>query len=135
VPGLGILLKDLSHSQLALEALSLGAVLYCELPSLPCGDSPLAVFPSCDAYSHDGALLATSLRTARKALAWGHPRCGFYVTDLEWLGGNLPWADLGPYRRMDVICRCEDHAAEVSRAFNRDVLVVDGPGGLLEWAR
>lgn len=119
----GFLLESLASSQLAFFAASQTAerpppgmeevILFYEEMALPCVMPHCPCMQAVDSFGYPGALVATSLSTARKAARAVSPRLAlFYVWDLEWQRGRspLPWGELHrAYTCLPLVARSHEH--------------------------
>lgn len=131
----GVLLKDLSSSQLAF--LTIGglnkiadsskddAIAFVKHMARPCAPIHFACLNMCEAIVFDGLLISTDIDTATFALNI-NTNCKriFYVWDLEWLRKKKDFlSNVKVYRdeRMTLVARSEEHAKLIENYCNRKV--------------
>jgi len=138
---LAFAVHDLGPSDLSLRLLTEGnrwvqegvgndlAVFYQEAARPPL--TPF--FSSChlaEGWAYDGAVVATSFRTAELLLRFPSPRRkAFLAWDLDWLRDQYDFRRLrAVYGNPDltIIARCEDHAKALSRCWNRGLVLTKG---------
>lgn len=127
---LGILLDNLGPNQLAFNVIKNGNevkdfdfIAFYENFLRPCIPPNFAIMQSFEAWSYDGALVATNLSTAGKLISY--PICKhkyFYVWDLEWIrlkekhyGGLQP---IYNHPKLKVIARSQSHKDIIENCWN-----------------
>jgi hypothetical protein len=134
---LGIIIPDLGANQLAFFAANYAnkvtiqdgheIVVFYETPCVPCIQNiSFATMYLHEAYSFDGALIATNLALAAKLCNFiGTNKKFFYVWDLEWLRmQNKNFEKLHQIYandRLKLIARSKEHAKIISDCWNVNV--------------
>jgi hypothetical protein len=131
---LGFMVRDLGMSQLAYRLITGlnkwvspqndGWVFFEEnqRPLLGCHFGVM----NCEgAWGFQGALVATSFTTLKKALACPRATPYFYVWDLEWLRNRYLYSQLLPmYRSVPLLARSREHKVMIEKAWNVSVYEV-----------
>lgn len=101
------------------------AIVFYQEPMIPCAPIRFSVIQMIEAYSFDGAVIATSISLAQKLLNFPGPsRKIFYVWDLEWMENmyyHHQLSELFRHPDIQIITRSSSYAKKISDCWNIDL--------------
>ncbi len=137
---LGVMVNDLGASQLNYFMIKKANdflkersgdfefIVFYEDAVRPCMQTNFATMQSIEAFSYNGSIVCTNLRSAEKLLKLPGPQKKiFYVWDLEWLRIHpqrrifAPIANIYRNKYLQLIARGEAHKALIEDCWNRPV--------------
>ena len=123
---LGVLVKDLLLSQVNYQFITqanrfyspkhtgeIDIIAFYNSLSMHCAQLFFSCMNIKEAWSYDGTIIATSINTAKKLIAFPSSKKKiFYVYDLEWITDNnyQKFADIYQNKGLTLIARSESHA-------------------------